>query len=1140
MRRTTNVLRSAIAPFPGAVRGGLARIICLLMCAAALMIAHSAFAAGSAPVKVPISHEKAQTWSYTFTTPHAGWELPDFDDSSWKQGPGAFGSPGMGNTTVRTVWTTPDIWIRRTFNLDKPPAGNTQVLIYHDEDAEVYINGILAAKTKGFVGDYIVVPLTPAGKTALQVGRNVLAVHCHQTAGGQCIDVGLGAKLGPRGLSGDDVKTAAFSDWTLQDAPAAAPVFMSEEDAALEKSMVEKAIAEAGDAGKALKADLDKLVAGKVAGNDPKWRDLYTNVCEARRAERLKPLLAKWQKFAFAKHWNVGGSHYAYTECQSDAQAERNWIPGSALCILEMKGLYGDVTTLIDDPKGVIRNPDVSYDGKRILFAWKKDDRKDDYHLYEWDVEAKTSRQLTDGLGFADYEGCYLPTGDIIFSSTRCVQIVDCWWTEVSNLYTCDKDGKYLRRLGFDQVHTNFPTPTDDGRILYTRWDYNDRGQLYPQPLFQMFMDGTAQTECYGNNSWFPTTIIHARQIPGTQRIIGIATGHHSDQSGKLLFIDPAKGRQENQGAQLIAPPRPTKADIIDGYGQDGEQFQYPYPLDETHYLLTYAPMDPGRCGLKGFGLYVMDMDGKRELLAWDPKVSCNQAIPLHPRPKGHIRPAQVNYHKTTGAYYLQDVYQGPGLKGIPRGAAKSLRVVALEYRAAGIGSNGNGGPGGGALVSTPVSINNGTWDVKRVLGSVPIEDDGSAYFVVPAQTPVYFQVLDEKNYVIQTMRTWSTLQPGETFACVGCHESKNGAPPAYGAITTKALLKPPQEPKPFYGPPRGFSFAKEIQPILDRACISCHDDRSKVPTEGKAKAAADATIPTTASHCQGSLAAPSDGNEPKCSIDHAIPRFTWWPHKGTKEWIQYDLGKPSNVKSVEVYWFDDSGQGACRAPKTWRLLYRDANDWKPVANPGAYGVERDRYNKVTFDAVTTSALRIEVELGKDVSGGVLKWKVPGLAAAPAESRPATVGKVDAKLKAFSLLSEPNVDTGAKRKWSDAYLALTQRGRPNRVVNWLNVQSIPPMIPPYFAGAAKSDLMPILEKGHYDVKLTKEDMDKLACWIDLLVPFCGDYKEANAWSPQDLEKYDRYYNKRRAEEERERKNTEEFMANHVVANGANK
>jgi hypothetical protein len=305
--------------------------------------------------------------------------------------------------------------------------------------------------------------------------------------------------------------------------------FTRDTNADIEKRIIDKALAELGSEGKKLAADFRLLQRSNIAPDDQRWLDLYVKACERRREIRLQPLLDKCNTIVFTKHYNMGGSHYAYTEGQSDAQSERNFVPGSALCLwsairLDGHGIYGEVRTLIDDPDGVIRDPDVSFDGKRILFAWKKSDRQDDYHLYEMEVEtgppprlasgdtgAGKVRQLTSGLGFADYEGAYLPNDDIIFNSTRCVQTVDCWWTEVSNLYTCDKHGKYLRRLTFDQVHTNFPTVLEDGRLIYTRWEYNDRGQIYPQGLFQMSPDGTGQTEFYGNNSWFPTTIMHAR-----------------------------------------------------------------------------------------------------------------------------------------------------------------------------------------------------------------------------------------------------------------------------------------------------------------------------------------------------------------------------------------------------------------------------------------------------------------------------------------------------------------------------------------------------------------------------------------------------------------------------------------------------
>jgi len=741
----------------------------------------------------------------------------------------------------------------------------------------------------------------------------------------------------------------------------------------IERKIIGKVLAELAPECKDLIAEYESLCKSNVSPTDQRWLDLYVKACERRREIRLQPLLKKCEKIVFTKHFNMGGSHYAYTEAQSDAQHERNFTPGSALCLLEMEGCYGKVRTLINTSDGVIRDPDVSYDGRRILFAWKKSDRGDDYHLYEMEVETGKVRQLTFGLGFADYEGAYLPNGNIIFNSTRCVQIVDCWWTEVSNLYTCDKDGRYLRRLTFDQVHTNFPTITEDGRVIYTRWEYNDRGQIYVQGLFQMNPDGTVQTEFYGNDAWFPTAILHARSIPGTQKVMAVLSGHHSHQRGKLAIIDTRKGRQEASGVHFIAPVREAEAVRVDSYGQDGEQFQYPYPLSETEFLVTYDPQgSPNRQYVRPYAIYFMTIDGRRELLATDSKISCNQPIPVVARKRPHVRPSLVDYNKKTGTFYVQDVYIGPGLQGIPQGTIKKLRVVALEYRAAGIGETRNSGPGGGSLASTPVGVGNTSWDVKVVLGDATVYADGSSMFTAPAQTPVYFQALDEKGRAVQTMRSWSTLQPGETFSCIGCHENKSEVPPV--RTTTLAMKAGPQSLEPFYGPPRGFSFNKEIQPILDRHCVKCH-----------------------------------------------------------------------NGKETESF---------------------------------------------------------------DLSGSHV------------------------------------IDRVSKRKWSESYLALTQAqpvGRSEQAlyyqgnqdgefVNWINNMSVPTMLPPYYKGAAKSKLITMLEQGHEDVNLSKEDMDKIACWIDLLVPYCGDYTEANAWTQQEIDMYAHFLKKRERMAEIERKNIEEQTA----------
>ena len=730
----------------------------------------------------------------------------------------------------------------------------------------------------------------------------------------------------------------------------------------------------------ALRERTSQLVAEKAPGSDPRWRELYRAACRVRRARRLADAAETAPQFVYTKHFVIGASHYAYTEDVTDewyVDYSSNRQAGGQL-IRATFAPDGSIRNevLVDSPKGMIRDPDVSWDGKRVLFSMRKDLVDDDFHIYEYDCETKEVRQITSGPGVADIEPIYLPNGDILFGSTRCTQITDCWWTEVSNFYTCDANGQFLRRVSFDQVTVNYPKLLDDGRVIYTRWDYNDRGQIYPQPLFQMNPDGTAQTEFYGNNSYFPTTIMHARGVPGSDLVMAIAGGHHTYQNGKLIMIDRSKGTQENEGCTLVAPVRETPADKIDQYGQQGELFQYPWPLDESTLFCAYLPEGGAWKYPVPFGLYWFDVDGARELLAYDPAISCGQPIALQEREIPTTRPSQVDLSQTTGKYYVQDVYEGPGLKGIERGVVTALRVVALEFRAAGVGKNGNSGPAGGAMSCTPPAVRNGSWDVKHVLGEVAVEEDGSAYFEVPAKTPVYFQLLDKNGDVVQTMRSWSTLQPGETFGCVGCHEPKgsvieNAATNA--GSTTIALRKGAAKLQPVMFPPpgarhdAGFSFVRDVQPILDHHCVSCH----------------------------------TGGQDKPFSL----------------------LG------NVDV---------------------------------SAKGIEANE------------------------------------------------------------LSE--------RAFSEAYLNLTSYGdHDGPYIDWLGIQEGPSMLPPYDSGACKSKLISMFrgpdgqyggqDENHKEVKLGEKDVKTLALWIDLLVPFCGDYVEANQWTVADRAQYEYYWAKRVAEDE---------------------
>jgi len=815
-----------------------------------------------------------------------------------------------------------------------------------------------------------------------------------------CVCVAMAAV----GLAGEEQYSGAQSDWRRQlvdelatdpvaavararaDFPAAAGAldvvadWVDRDQLGFDWARCRTVIAEIGatlgDDGRSLRERASQLRRERVSADDPQWAELYLDCCQARRVQRLEPHAGQLRRVVFTQHYDLGGSHYAYTEGQSDAQNERHFTPGSALCLLEVEQGDARVRTLLEDAGGVIRDPDTSHDGARILFSWKKSLDEDDYHLYEMTVSDGAVRQITSGRGQADYEGVYLPDGNILFNSTRCVQTVDCWWTEVSNLFTCDGDGRFLRQLSFDQVHTNYPTVTHDGRVIYTRWDYSDRGQLFPQGLFQMNPDGTGQTEVYGNNSWFPTSVLHARAIPGTSKIVCTFTGHHTLQKGWLGILDPRMGRQENQGAQLIAPVRETEAVREDYYGQSGDQFQYPYPLSETEFLAAICPE-----GRERFAIYWVSIDGHRELLAADDAISCNQPIPLAVRPLPPARPQLADYRQATSTLFLQDVYRGPGLAGVERGTVKALRVIALEFRAAGIGYNTNTGPAGDSDVSTPVSIH-GSWDVKRVLGTARVYDDGSACFTVPARTPIYFQALDAKGQMVQSMRSWVSLQPGERMSCVGCHEHKNTAPPV--TPPSLALNEPPQTLAPFHGPERGFSFIREIQPILDRRCVRCH--------------------------------------------------------------------------------------------------YLD---------------EEPRYGE--YDAVVSLATQAVHD----------KQSSPGSAAVE---------------PAFSLRGTQTLEPMTERKWSDAYRALADR----RIVNWINIQSAPPMLAPYTAGASQSRLVRMLEEGsHYGIQLTQAELDRFIVWIDLLVPYCGDYTEA--MNEEVVPRYREFLDKRRRWHAQESQNIEAFL-----------
>ena len=560
----------------------------------------------------------------------------------------------------------------------------------------------------------------------------------------------------------------------------------------------------------------------------------YRDACVKRREARLEKLYAMAPRWVYARHAVMGDAIFAYTEALTDPAAQRFWSHrGSGLYVAEpvAGGLWRE-TPLFETKTGCYRDAEVSFDAKRLLYSYKASLDGDDFHIYEMDLDTKKVRQLTHGKGSADFEGCYLPDGRILFNSTRCCQIVDCWYNDVSTLFRMDADGSNMFRMTFDQVHDVMPTLNSDGTVFYTRWEYNDRNELYSQCLFRMMPDGTNQRAHYGANGWYPCALFHARTAGDGPLVFAVRAGHHTRQAGELLRIDPREGRDGGAGVYQMEPLRKARFEIEDDYsGQRGRMALYPYPVDDNSVVLSFLPegwATKWRDALGVFGLYWTDVNGARELLVSRRagRAPCGRPVPVRTRNVFPRKSAVADESLKTGTIFIYDVYQGVPMAGVPRGMVKSIRVVELEYRPLAIGHVEHLGPDVKpnnllAMNSTPAALGMGSWHVKKVLGEVPVNDDGSVALEAPARTPFYFQLLDAKGHMVQTMRSWTMLQPGESASCVGCHEPANAAAPQFASGESKRHVQVRRGV--LRCPERGFSFPKDVQPILDRRCVKCH-----------------------------------------------------------------------------------------------------------------------------------------------------------------------------------------------------------------------------------------------------------------------------------------------------------------------------
>jgi len=481
-------------------------------------------------------------------------------------------------------------------------------------------------------------------------------------------------------------------------------------------------------------------------------------------------------------HWYANIGYYCDDE-QRKAYAGNGKPDAGKLVKLNVR--TGEVTVLLDARGGSIRDPQVHYDGRKILFAYRPSGTHH-YHLHEIGTDGTGLRQITSGE-FDDYEPCYLPDGGILFISTRCRCWVNCWMTQVGVIYRCDADGGNLRRLSYSGEHDNTPWVLPDGRVLYTRWEYVDRSQVEFHHLWAMNPDGTAQMTLFGN--MHPGTVmIDAKPIPGSAKIVAnFSPGHGvTDHKGITTIVSPAGGPDDQPSARPVHN-RPLIED--------------PYALSDDCFLAA-----------RGKQILVINGSGNTApLYTWPGEGDLREPRPLISQPREPVIPPRVDWNKTTGRLVLSDVYQSRHLEGVARGEIKKLLVLEILPKQV----NFSGGPD---LVSWL-----GTFTLERVLGTVPVEDDGSAYFEVPACRPVFFVALDEHDLSVKRMHSFTTVMPGESSGCVGCHEPRTRTPPMRQLADLRAMRRPPSPIEPFDGLPEVLDFTRDIQPILDEHCVRCH-----------------------------------------------------------------------------------------------------------------------------------------------------------------------------------------------------------------------------------------------------------------------------------------------------------------------------
>ena len=635
------------------------------------------------------------------------------------------------------------------------------------------------------------------------------------------------------------------------------------------------------------KPDPEKLqsLIMKLRTDRQKYQRLFAEVCftgdeDDFHAIKRDILLHDIDFLVVIKRHEIDASH-VYTYHYEGFRA------GGGLYRFDINHPDAEPLELVATPTGQILDLDVSHDGQTVLFSWRKTEAEP-YHLWTIGVDGTGLTQITDGP-WHDYNACWLPDGDIAFLSSRSPQFAYCWHAPVGILYRMAPDGSRLVQLSANYLNDFTPSVLDDGRIIYSRWEYVDRPAIPIQSLWTIHPDGRNLQSYFGNRVLSPGTFMEARQIPDTSKVVCTMTGHNGPTRGAIAVLDRNYGLNEQAAIENITPDvEVPRVDEGDGNFWSSKQYSTPYPLDQDRLLVsargpvlvrTFAT-DP-QTGPECQSIVLPAPENGMQYL-------CAQPVRVRTVPPKLAGPDADTTLPAT--IFLKDVYEGLG-PDVKRGDVTAIRIVREMQKTVRID------PGYRAFgFQFPVISCGATYAGKMVLGDVPIDDDGSAYFyvgsgmtrtadeygrwaddisekdrpvLVPATGPIYFIALDHEGRAIQRMRSFTHLMPGEQQTCVGCHDNRRRSPAAtahLGDAVTQQVPMTPQLPdwavpvadRAAFAP--GFDYVRTIQPIWDRYCIECHNAHNapnKVDLSGDSTEYFNVSYDVLASENQGPKGSP-------------------------------------------------------------------------------------------------------------------------------------------------------------------------------------------------------------------------------------------------------------------------------------------